>query len=141
MLNDSALLSTRVYLGVLCHGISQLDQDYIAAYRARVSLVGEGLELTAGAVCGWLLGARAGDALSQLTQNSFSTSQVLHGIERIVIWENQQDFNRYSESELLVQFWKPQESLQLQFKALIIVDTPRWFCENQVKIHFPFLRE
>lgn len=50
---ESALLSTQVYLGVLHHGISWLDQDYIAAYRARVSLACESrddLRLTIGAV-------------------------------------------------------------------------------------------
>lgn len=36
MLCESALLSAWVYLGVLHHGVSRLDQDCIAAYPARV---------------------------------------------------------------------------------------------------------
>lgn len=50
---ESALLRAWVYLGVLHQSINQLDQDYMAAYRARVSLACESrddLRVTTGAV-------------------------------------------------------------------------------------------
>lgn len=60
---ESALLSARVYLGVLHHGVSRLDQDSVAAYPARASFTRESRDdLGLG---GRPLGTVAGGAHSQ----------------------------------------------------------------------------
>lgn len=55
---------------------------------------------------------------ASLAHNSFSALQVLQGTGRILIWENRQDINKYWGSDLPVHLRNPQESPQLQFKAL-----------------------
>lgn len=108
VLCESALLRAWVYLGVLHHGVSWLDKDCIADYWAAEF----------GAWHSGCVGVTLRNKSWRGSHNSFSTLQVLEGWERVVIWGNRQDINKYSGSDLLVHLWNPQESPQLQFKAL-----------------------
>lgn len=124
---EPALLRAWQYLGVLHHW---LHKDWIAAY-------GDG-EFGAWH-SGWV-GVTLRNKSWRCSHHSLSTLPVLEGWGRVVIWGNRQDINKYSWSDLPVHLWNPRRAPSCNLRHSITADTPGWFCENQVKIYFPFLR-